>query len=1718
MALTCCVCCTDSSADETTEFDADVMNSLPMWAQAVVQTGCFNGELMAAMLEHYHGKRPSSASRLKRSRELQEEHDPKQPRKRRSLSSRVNDAESMVDERSELQDCLDELNRAPDADVEMFDDEVIPTFTTQAEIAADTVEKYVELLVRLIDNATHRQLLENFERDNMDVFLPEEVKLLLQTMKALEKREWINKLDADLLVSLISAFDNQVRLGLTVDVLGATMPISEKGKSQPSTIDGQLVSRLLATLDIAICELILMTTPQVDRRLLSEDNIDHCFQLLHRIIRRLLLPCIDTTYVTTASIPIVEGNGRRQAPGPKTSSSSRINLRANQHIRKTIDRVAHVFCEFMDQLAVLVSNVKLGDQWVLPLTASMVELFALEHSQYATSLQQSALTIMRRVFLQYRSHRESLLGDIVGVMIKLPTAKRTLRTVKLINSSDLVQRISTLVVSMIQACAPAGKLGAETVLQDAPQTLAVGDEDKPLQKKDIIEVALEEVRSSAISLVRVLLKVCWKKSEERDNRVVLENFVEDLLVMFVHPEWAGAEDILEVLCASLASILHANISTDVKNPDSQKSLAALSLVGKICASIKRYQKKSSQTSLAEDSDSTIVVEEHVNNIRVAVSGKTTRSRNPLKTANSELFQNLALKHIVVMHLQRSSFDWHDSRKLLLLKFMSEAKSNWAGVDLACAEREHEVWKSLWEEPEGVTKSTFKVAIPSTDLAMKSSLRLAVNRRFCGLFDSLLAHIMALLSKGMPSLRARVMKCLRGIVDVDPLLMAETGVQSAVQRCCSDEKPSVREAAVDLIGTYVLLQPLLFDKYFDVLAERVRDKGIKVRKSVCKIFKVALISMQEQLRDPTSKHELHRKSACMRALVERIGDASEDQAVKNFIIDTFQEVWFGAELSSSRLSNPLSEFGDGSTLPPGWNTVISTAEDKNNSTDASPRFVSEDGVAANSVEEAWSLYRTPTVTPASVVKINDSKMDNSSEVVATIVEVIHGMPNLGWFAELLKRLLREHSSDGSKNAMMRSTKSRSTEVAIAEDRSEKIIDRLVDCLMDLQEGILLKGVSIKDGHEQFVSCMIALSVFCEAKPQLLARHLETLRVYLKEQDVKIQSLSVSMIDNILSVKRVSQSIASRLEDDLKVLILRSPPSVVGPSIKCLATLSTTRKKVPVLLLELLERFVLVIRQYRHITSLASLSEQDNFNLQRSLFAAGKIVGATNIDNVQQLASETKILQIGVITESLYELYKQFVQAPGNDNCSAKAVQGMGFLFPIRPRLFLRAQQDQLLKHLLTSTPGKKTLQCLVSMKELLLSEEQRLENGLATRLMDRSKSKEQQVQGDQEADASLIGNVMQAELDSILILSLQKIPQIRKEAVACIGVLLTQGLVNPLQCIQNLVALETDRVSDVRDAAFSQLLAVYERFPSQFHTPLIQGIQKSYSFQLNVYGNATSLGIDDNNKEYCLFGRLYTNCLKPAKSYESLFFKALVNQFTDQGIVLKQLNIRSASQNSKTFTSNLKYLCYLAQIISTLPYDVEDEPLYIIYLVNRYAFAKAGVAPDQLEDDEADISKINIGEYRRLDSLSSAKLAVLKINGCIAFAIALMLRLKFTLKHNYHLDDEKCATYKPSAREPPVEARERSPKKLLLPSVDDLCQTDDSIELTWNLFVAAWFAARKDQKQLDIDLENQVKLKSSPKSKPKASPKRRRRSSRLVVAKRLSSDNDSEQEEYVGGFA
>lgn len=67
-------------------------------------------------------------------------------------------------------------------------------------------------------------------------------------------------------------------------------------------------------------------------------------------------------------------------------------------------------------------------------------------------------------------------------------------------------------------------------------------------------------------------------------------------------------------------------------------------------------------------------------------------------------------------------------------------------------------------------------------------------------------------------------------------------------------------------------------------------------------------------------------------------------------------------------------------------------------------------------------------------------------------------------------------------------------------------------------------------------------------------------------------------------------------------------------------------------------------------------------------------------------------------------------------------------------------------------------------------------------------------------------------------------------------------------------------------------------------------------------------------------------------------------------------------------------------------------------------------PDDENPEEADIE---ISEALTAVELPNKRLRELHARGCAAFAICLLLRLKFALKDMYGLDNERCQTYRPT---------------------------------------------------------------------------------------------------------
>jgi cohesin loading factor subunit SCC2 len=103
------------------------------------------------------------------------------------------------------------------------------------------------------------------------------------------------------------------------------------------------------------------------------------------------------------------------------------------------------------------------------------------------------------------------------------------------------------------------------------------------------------------------------------------------------------------------------------------------------------------------------------------------------------------------------------------------------------------------------------------------------------FPQLLGVLLRLMGDDMTSLRKLSLKAFMQVANVDPALMSQPSVRKEVSRCFHDAAISVREAAIGLVGDYVLQSPHLAAAFHTPLLERLADIGISVRKRYVHLY-------------------------------------------------------------------------------------------------------------------------------------------------------------------------------------------------------------------------------------------------------------------------------------------------------------------------------------------------------------------------------------------------------------------------------------------------------------------------------------------------------------------------------------------------------------------------------------------------------------------------------------------------------------------------------------------------------------------------------------------------------------------------------------------------------------------------------------------------------------------------------------------------------------------
>lgn len=719
-------------------------------------------------------------------------------------------------------------------------------------------------------------------------------------LKALGAMESI---PADRLVRLLNILEKNIRDGAKVSPLAD--PDDDVDESRLWT---QLaMERVQRAVDASLIALHIMTSSNMPKMVYLEDVIDRIVLFMKFQLQNTIYPSFDPVYkIDTKN---------------KTDNYNSSGRKKRGHMKevreKSILQVYNKMHELVGLLAELLNIQVLTDTSVLHASTLGVAPFFVES---VSDLQLSALKLVTVIFTKYEKHRRLLLDDILASIARLPSSKRSLRTYRL-NSEDHIQMLTALVLQLIQCV---------VVLSDniiPQQKKSQEEEEKKEEKKtsyvdaDVLIINKYETATRiAGNFLTVFLNKCGSKGEEIDYRPLFENFVQDLLATVNKPEWPAAELLLSLLgnllvghfsnkssdmALRVASIDYLGVVAARLRKDAVSSQCKLSTIDQIIKDIKIEQQKDSDydqvkdkeiIGLNEDEERTVFLQKVLLDYLAVNGTKDSALGYARHFYLAQWYRDCAVEKSRVGQTKNSpSKKMHKKKIKKKNKHHASDQDSESELDEQDADendnneqKNSEAYRIIEEKKKYIisrirpystgTKPDILQTYIDYNSAELISQYLASKRPFSQSFDRYLKQILHVLTESSIAIRTKAMKCLTMIVEADPSVLARVDMQLGVKHSFLDHATSVREAAVDLVGKFVLSRPELIDKYYDMLSARILDTGVSVRKRVIKILKDICMECPDFPKIP---------EICVK-MIRRVND---EEGIRKLVMEVFQNMWF-----------------------------------------------------------------------------------------------------------------------------------------------------------------------------------------------------------------------------------------------------------------------------------------------------------------------------------------------------------------------------------------------------------------------------------------------------------------------------------------------------------------------------------------------------------------------------------------------------------------------------------------------------------------------------------------------------------------------------------------------------------------------------------------------------------------------------------------------------------
>ncbi|XP_057671189.1 nipped-B-like protein B [Diorhabda carinulata] len=1297
------------------------------------------------------------------------------------------------------------------------------------------------------------------------------------------------------------------------------------------------MERVMGAADACLVCMYIMTSRNMSKRVYLEEVIDRVVLYIKYQLHNTIFPSFDSTY----RLDNKKKDGRRK--------------KNTQVSEKGILVLYTKISELVNLLAELLNIQILTDTSVLHASSMGVSPFFAEN---VSELQLACLKLVTTIFTKYETHRRLLLDDILASIARLPSTKRSLRTYR-INSEEHIQMLTALVLQLIQCVValPDNFLPKES--KDKSQTV---DKNTPKIDTDIfICNKYEKATSTAGTFLTVFLNKCGNKQEDIDYRPLFENFVQDLLSTVNKPEWPATE----LLLCLLGKMLVKNFSN--KGTDMSLRVASLDYLGVVAAKLRKDSVLSRcKLNTIDQMIKDIKQEEQKDNEEK--SSKNKKKKNVVNTDNerAQFLQRVLLDFLAVNAQNDEAYKY--ARHFYIAQWYKDAvteKSQLAMGDKnnskdnshrsrkykddeddedsdeekmknrKSSEQENtEIFAQIEEKKKfllskikpfqesisaGNRVQVFQTYIDYSSAELIAQF-LASKRYFSQSFDQYLKAILIVLKETSIAIRTKAMKCLTMIVEADPSVLGRHDMQIGVNLSFLDHSTSVREAAVDLVGKFVLSRPELINKYYEMLSARILDTGVSVRKRVIKILKDICIECPEFPKVP---------EICVK-MIRRVND---EEGIRKLVMEVFQNMWF-----------------------------------------------------------------TPTKDTSLLRKVM-----NITDVVASSEEI-----GLEWFEQLLLSLFKpKEDKDDSTKVMTEPPKA----LLLA---CRQIVDCLIENVLSLEETSENTSTS-----QRLAACLTTLYLFAKIRPQLLVKHASTLQPYLglkcqTKGDIQIISSVAKMLELVVPLmEHPSDSFLAQLEEDALKLALQYNRPIVSSCLSCLGSIINKVTRNYKLIRDCFKTYYEYLKKFKewiekNLNVLGEMKGRATF--RRSLFIVGLLLKHFDFKDPEVLGDLTVDLK-----NEVYQIMIFFLRKDDTD-IQVNTLKAIGCIC-IRHYEFMLENELKTFYHqqlTMEDAPLEMKVEVLTNIESYLIEEENRM---IQQDLEWSKRSKQENLKEMGDVSSGMASTVIQLYLKEIMESYLHPSFKVRHPALRVIQLVLQQGLVHPVQIVPYLICMSTDCEKVISYSADKQLSDIEKKYPGFIHTKSSFAIRLSYQLQEILQGGSIVRGSRVKEKgEYpsALNGYLYS-ILRSSRQQRRALILNILKQFDEQA------------------RTTLSYMLYLADNMAYFPYQVQDEPLFIVHHIdimislsgtnllqnfrdclmvegqtnkipdteNSGAINVVSALDEDDDDEESLLSRVP-------EDTSQLQAYITAAQGCL-----LLLMLKQHIKDVYGLSDGKIQQYSPS---------------------------------------------------------------------------------------------------------